>query len=153
MKCPECKGEGKTTTLDVMQARSVTKRCSQCGGTGELDKEKDGLYVERIPGTPFWFQWYENDSMVSWAKIRVIPAMQYGKRHLTIEIDHIETRKQDRRKGFATMIVERMKRAFDGEVKYIITGWHDSSAESRGMLTRAGFKREGAALVWRREKK
>lgn len=153
-KCSECNGEGWRNEIDIMNARSKREKCKACGGSGYEDGDR--LDVLPIPGKSFWLRRYNDHKLVSWAKVRLIPVMkQVGQRalpsHMVWEIDYIETKKEFRRKGYASGIVDKMKHAFRGEVKYILTNWRDSSAEARAMLKRCGFTRDGEVLIWKRE--
>lgn len=150
-ECPECKGEGKTTEIDIMKAKSVVRKCETCNGEGII-KERDGIFFEVLKGKPMFIELYEKDRLVSWAKIRFIPviAQDTGERHCVVEIDHIETKKGFRRKGKASRLIDAMKNMAKGEVKYILTHWKESTPESKAMLSKNGFTRKGQHLVWKR---
>jgi len=153
MKCPnENCVNGKIEKFDLMNAKKTFETCPVCHGAGELPDKREGLYVERIPGMPFWIEWFEDDRLISWAKIRLIPAMSTQSKHLVIEVDHIETKKKYRRQGHAKNVIAQLKGMFQeqGGVKYILTGWNDSSVESRALFESCGFVRDGKALVWTR---
>lgn len=149
-KCERCHGEGWVTNTDIMKARTTKEKCKECGGTGYQDPDR--LEIEAIKGKSFWIKKHKNDKLVSWAKVRLIPVMNAvtGERHLVWEIDHIETKKDYRCQGHAAKIIDKMKHAFKGEVKYIMTGWRDSSQEAKAMLKRCAFEREGDWLIWKR---
>lgn len=150
-KCPECGGEGKKTEIDVMKATTRVRVCQTCKGEGVI-KERNGVFFEVLHGKPMWIELYEKDRMVSWAKIRLIPAMndKTGEKHFVVEIDHIETKKGFRRKGKATKLLDAIKNMCKGEVKFILTNWKESTPESKAMLKRAGFERKGNHIVWKR---
>lgn len=73
-----------------------------------------------------------------------------------IEVLHIFTEKKFRRKGYAKVLLEYLKKTYD----YIITGWIGSEPEGRELFLGAGFEAKNSlrkkypkTLEWKRGKK
>lgn len=66
-----------------------------------------------------------------------------------IEIHNINTKEEFRRRGAAKRVVEAMKAAINGSVRYVYTSWKDSTKEGRKLMLSCGLEKFKDMLVWK----
>jgi len=93
---------------------------------------------------------------IDWIQKRMDPP-----KHATIEpyfvvyILDMETKKKYRGKGYMDNLLNHLKEFMKGTVKFILTNYHDSSADGRAYLLKRDFvhNKENSQLIWRRDGK
>lgn len=157
-ECDNCKGSGRVIKTDIIKARTVEERCPACNGTGQKDGiPPDCIYVKPDPGVLHYFFKLIGGRRVCVIQTiieKVLPQngiIQKAEAYFIVSILNMNTRNKDRKKGYASEVIEHIKRWNRNTVKFIITSWDSSAEESRRLLIKLGFERENAVLIWRRK--
>lgn len=158
MICPECKGEKWITKTDIMHATTRKERCEFCKGVGEIqDVIPSGLTVKPEPGQLMYFQWNEEGgrvrSVMTVAIEGIVPPNEPQDKYFIVKIMQMTTKMKYRKKGYMNKILEGVKKFGQGNVKFIVTSWYDSTEMGRKFLMKRGFVREKNILIWRRDGK
>lgn len=156
MICPRCKGEGFIVKTDIMKASVSREQCPDCKGLGQVQGDiSDGLKVKPEPGQLMYFTWFYKGKprSVMTTAVEGIAVGEVADRYLIVKIMQMTTKPKYRKKGFMGNILEKVKLFGQGQTKYIITSWFDSSEEGKKYLLKRDFTREGNVLIWRRDGK
>jgi len=156
-KCEACKGEGKIITVDVMTARSVSKICDVCYGSGLVNEAitADGVYIKPDPGVLHFFSYRKDGKFI--ATIQVVYQMAKAKdyMHFVGNILNMWTKEKYRNQGYCDVLLSAAKRFNGGRVKFLVTSYVDSSVIGRKFLIKRGFELDDKKqiLIWRRDGK
>lgn len=101
-----------------------------------------GIFRTPNIGQPMWFE-YRDDEVRKGKTLSCVCVCAIGNKVATI--CHIYTRPKQRRKGYATKLVEFLKENFG----LVQTQLSASGKESVAMLEKCGFEKEGNLLVWK----
>lgn len=113
-----------------------------------------GVFIEPVNGQLIYLHYMDGGKPASTIMAVAIPAqMKTGvtvRRHVVMEIHRMATVSKHQKKGYMTSLIEKMKVMINGQVKYILTNWDDSTDDGRNFLLNRGFERRGKHLVWER---
>lgn len=117
-----------------------------------MEGKESGVYVEAQTGTLMYFRRYVGGRVAATMMVVMVPVFK-GKdsKHIVAEIHSMFTKKQHRRKGYMSEVLSAVLGSMQGEVKFAVTNWNDSSKEGRAFLLKRGFERQGVSLFWKRQ--
>jgi len=110
---------------------------------------QNGIFIEPHQGDPLYITDYINGTIVASLFLNaVFVRPKTIKPYCVLEIHNMWTRPKNRKEGRMKKLVNVAKTLFNGNVRYIVSSWKQSSPEGRALLLGCGFIEKKGAILW-----